>query len=504
MAGVSVKFGLTPLCMSKGRAALLLDSLQSARKAAKGHKETLRIPGCGKEQAAFYGWDTYNNVACAKHEPRQQAKHTCVMFRGETAMLQRLSAALPGFSNVLALARHAEPDMEIALVHALFQDSAQARFHWHRDNEVEGSEDVMRTLVILLSDTVSSMQVDGYEEYTYTGQGSAVLFDSGALHRSGHAATGTVKVALFLRPRVPTPAEVPDATHARGIADSAGVGTEAGIRNASEDEESGLLTPVTVVAEAAEATAEATVEATAEATVEAADGADATVDGETSKTIAARLKRKADTELKRTEAKLARQRGAIIAPSRTGEGFALVSGRAESCLVDAVTDGMRILDAHADVSLPKIRRLAIPELGNVRQASWQTTMSAIEKMELPFMLLEATARFRSNGPPMLNLLKATPGVYIVALDVEVRTATTENRYRHCVCLTTLATEHAPLGRLLDNNARTRPVYIERADLVHKGVAKKVWRKLLLQSIGHENFSVNPMDVYQLQSLTEAL
>ena len=165
-------------------------------------------------------------------------------------------------------------------------------------------------------------------------------------------------------------------------------------------------------------------EATAEATVEAADGADATVDGETSKTIAARLKRKADTELKRTEAKLARQRGAIIAPSRTGEGFALVSGRAESCLVDAVTDGMRILDAHADVSLPKIRRLAIPELGNVRQASWQTTMSAIEKMELPFMLLEATARFRSNGPPMLNLLKATPGVYIVALDVEVRTATT--------------------------------------------------------------------------------
>ena len=71
--------------------------------------------------------------------------------------------------------------MEIALVHALFQDSPQARFDWHRDNEVKDSEDVERTIVILLSDTQSSMQVEGFEEYAYDGQGSAVLFDSGAM-----------------------------------------------------------------------------------------------------------------------------------------------------------------------------------------------------------------------------------------------------------------------------------------------------------------------------------
>ena len=51
---------------------------------------------------------------------------------------------------------------------------------------------------------------------------------------------------------------------------------------------------------------------------------------------------------------------------------------------------------------------------------------------------------------------------------------------------------------MDNNARTKPVYIESTDLVHKVPAKKVWRKLLQQSIGHDDFSVNPMDVYQLR------
>ena len=480
-------FGLTPLRVDKGMAAALLDALRQARKAAKGHKETLRFPGRGDRGAPlrFHGWNTYSNVACAKHDPAQQAKHTCVLYRGERGMLQRLSAALPGFGDVLALASSASPGMEIALVHALFQDSPQACFNWHCDNGVEGSEDVLRTIVILLSDTASSMQVKGFAEYAYDGQGSAVLFDSGAVHRSGNATAGTVKIALFLRPRVPVPTKVPDATYARGIADSVGVGMEVGIRNVSDDEESGFLTPVTVVEEAAGAT------------VEAVDGVGATVDGETSKTIEARLKRKAEAQLVRTEEKLARKRGAIIAPSRTGEGFALATGRAESCLVDAVVDGMRILDANTDVSLATMRRLAIPELGNVRQASWKTAKMAMKAMWLPFELHETTSLFRGSGAPMLNLLKAEPGVYIVGLDVGVRTAGVEKKYRHCICLTTIPTEHAPLGRLVDNSARTKPVYIESADLVHKMPAKKVWRKLLQQSIGHDAFSINPTDVYQL-------
>jgi hypothetical protein len=301
---------------------------------------------------------------------------------------------------VIALANNAAPDMEIALVHALFQDSPQACFNWHCDNEVEGSEDVLRTIVILLSDTASGMQVKGFAEYAYDGQGSAALFDSGAVHRSGHADPGTVKVALFLKPRCPRSAEGPDATHAYGRAGSVGVGLDAENGAASAEEKSGLATPVTVVAEADAAVA-------AEVAVVA--------NGE-------RLKRKAEMELLRTEEKLARKRGAIIAPTRTDEGFALAIGRAESCLVDAVVDGMKVLDANTDVSLATMRRLAIPELGNVRQASWHTAKMAMTAMQLPFELHEASARFCTTGAPMLNLLKAEAGVYIVGLDVGVRAA----------------------------------------------------------------------------------
>eukprot|EP00966_Prymnesium_polylepis_P256644 5928344-Prymnesium_polylepis.1 len=60
------------------------------------------------------------------------------------------------------------------------------------------------------------MQVKGFKEYAYDGQGSAVMFDSNAVHRSGHAAAGTVKLAIFLRPRCPRSAEGPDATHTYG------------------------------------------------------------------------------------------------------------------------------------------------------------------------------------------------------------------------------------------------------------------------------------------------
>jgi len=468
-AGVTAGFGLTPLCMDKGVAASLLDALQRARKTANGKEETLRFPGRGDRGAPlrFHGWDTYSNVAAKEHNPRQQSKHTCMLYRGERGMLPRLSAILRGFGDVIALANSAAPDMEIAMVHALFQDSPQARFHWHRDNEVEGSKDVERTIVIL---------------------------------RSGHAAAGTVKLAIFLRPRCPRSAEGPDATHTRCVADSVGVGPDEESGTVSAEEESGLATPVTVVAEAAEM-AEAAVEAKVAVAVEAVEAVvsrgvvEVTVDGET---IAGRLKRKAEMQLMCTEEKLARKRGAIIAPRRTGEGFALATGRQESCLVDAVVDGMKIIDANADVSLATMRRLAIPELGNERQASWQTAMTAMLTLQLPFELREASARFCTNGAPMLNLLKAEAGVYIVGLEVGVRTAGVEKRYRHCVCLTTIATEHAPLGRLMDNSARSKPVYIEQTDLVHKVPAKKVWRKLLRQSVGHDDFWVNTTDVYQLR------
>ena len=108
--------------MDKSAAASLLDALQTARKAANGKEETLRFPDRGDRGAplCFHGWDTYDNVA-AEHDPAQQSKYTCVLYRGERGMLPRLSTVLPGFGDVIALANSAAPNMEIALVHALFQ-----------------------------------------------------------------------------------------------------------------------------------------------------------------------------------------------------------------------------------------------------------------------------------------------------------------------------------------------------------------------------------------------
>ena len=46
---------------------------------------------------------------------------------------------------------------------------------------------------------------------------------------------------LSQRPSVPHPAEGPDATHTRGLADSVGAGLEAGCGAATVNEESGLV-----------------------------------------------------------------------------------------------------------------------------------------------------------------------------------------------------------------------------------------------------------------------
>eukprot|EP00966_Prymnesium_polylepis_P334249 7389639-Prymnesium_polylepis.1 len=47
---------------------------------------------------------------------------------------------------------------------------------------------------------------------------------------------------------------------------------------------------------------------------------------------------------------------------------------------------------------------------------------------------------------------------------------------------------------MDNSARTKPVYIESIDLVHKVPARKAWKKLLRQSVGHDDFWMNTTDM----------
>ena len=70
----------------------------------------------------------------------------------------------------------------------------------HRDTETEGYGAVRKTMVVLLSDTASSMQVQDEPEFAYSGVGAAALFDSDRIHRSGQASAGTLKIALMLKP----------------------------------------------------------------------------------------------------------------------------------------------------------------------------------------------------------------------------------------------------------------------------------------------------------------
>ena len=116
-------------------------------------------------------------------------------------------------------------------------------------------------------------------------------------------------------------------------------------------------------------------------------------------------------------------------------------------------------------------------------------MDALEAFETPFQLIEATARFKNVGAPMQLLLAATPGVYVVALGVSIA----GKAYDHAIVVCTHPSEHAPLGKLINNTGL--PLYIEPGDLVHKVPAKKAFKKLLTQKIGHDSFSAHPKDMH---------
>ena len=117
------------------------------------------------------------------------------------------------------------------------------------------------------------------------------------------------------------------------------------------------------------------------------------------------------------ELKRLRTAGAIVAPSRTNEGYPLATGDRRTCLVDAVVNGARKLGV--SVSLSRLRSLAIPELGNEPQASWASVQHGLATLGAPLALVEASRRFYAGGPPMLALLGAPPGVYVVRIEAVI-------------------------------------------------------------------------------------
>ena len=187
------------LRLDLGSAIQLSDSIRHGVAAAKNTANSMVLSLDG-ETLGFNGWSSYIDVIGAKHNASAQAKHTTLLFRGEAGILQRLRVGLRGFGAVVDMALEACPGMEVAFVHVLRQSSPQACFSWHTDTATEGYADVRKTLVVLLSATSSTMQIKGEPEFVYSGMGSAALFDSDRVHRSGAASAGTLKIALMLKP----------------------------------------------------------------------------------------------------------------------------------------------------------------------------------------------------------------------------------------------------------------------------------------------------------------
>ena len=210
-------------------------------------------------------------------------------------------------------------------------------------------------------------------------------------------------------------------------------------------------------------------------------------DGDEGDETGARLRRKRKLELDMK--KQSRQRGAIVAPSRTAEGFKLTAGRQQSCMTDAIENGMK-LDGYDESKIPtaRLRSIAIPKLGNAPQATWASCVAALRTLGLPYALVEVTARFQC-GPPMLHLLRATSGVFVVGLLVEIK----GKKNAHCVAFS------ARLGKLVDNGSKTRPVYVEEKDRRGKKAARDAFRLLVGQKVPEGmQYSVDVTDVYELK------
>ena len=119
--------------------------------------------------------------------------------------------------------------------------------------------------------------------------------------------------------------------------------------------------------------------------------------------------------------------------------------------------------------------------------------NALVAQATPFELQEVTTRFRTKGGIMLNLLKASPGVYVVSMLVTV----SGKPNRHAIMVSTVAEPHCPLGKMIDNSGAMRPVYIEAKDKLHKPAAKLAFKALFAQRVGHDDFAVEAAEVYEL-------
>ncbi len=206
------------------------------------------------------------------------------------------------------------------------------------------------------------------------------------------------------------------------------------------------------------------------------------------------LRRKERKMEKKTERYLSKKYGAILAPTRTDEGFKLVTGNLQTCLADAVLHAMLMHGVREDsIQKGRFRSLTVPQLGNNPQASWSTCQQAFLDLSIPFKLERVPTFFNVKGGPMLALIRETVGVFVVGLLVVV--AGVENR--HCVAFS------ASQCTFLDNASYTKPVRLEAGDGRGKDSAKAVFRFLIGQRLPEgTQFSVDIVDIWELRNLDD--
>ena len=198
---------ITSLQLSLDNARRLSEALHQGFEDARGYSSrgyscslALKLDGEEGSPTGFHGWSDFRAVRGTKHNAKAQRRVTAVLFHAKHGMdkLGKLRAGLAGFVALERLAYGAAPGHQVHAVHVLRQSSQQACSDFHRDNAVLDYRCVRKTIVVLLSDTPSSMQMEGEEEFIYEKMGAAAIFDSGSSHRSGNAAPGVLKAVLML------------------------------------------------------------------------------------------------------------------------------------------------------------------------------------------------------------------------------------------------------------------------------------------------------------------
>jgi len=209
----------------------------------------------------------------------------------------------------------------------------------------------------------------------------------------------------------------------------------------------------------------------------------------------ARARLREERRLRGREERNLKWSGASFTHARDSEGFTPKIARVEkeTCLVDGTWHAMLLDDAGCGASHARLLKLAIPDLGNARQATWDSMNDALQQTGLTqYRLEDDTARFSNQKPGVLfHLLNATGGIFLVRLLMRVDG---KPPLFHIVCWS------ATHQKLIDNGGQ-RPLDVFAEDKAGPNAVVRAFRKLfdahrMLKRLGAYSFDVT--HVYELR------